>query len=88
MLNRRNQLELVVDVFVLNVPPTAKVIWRGPLLIVSYNRPVKPGIEPSTPGLQGERFIHYTTAAPELQLKKKNAQSISINPLADTRVIQ
>ena len=25
---------------------------------------VKPGIEPATPGLQGKRFIHYTTAAP------------------------
>ena len=25
---------------------------------------MKPGIEPATPGLQGKRFIHYTTAAP------------------------
>ena len=28
------------------------------------DRLVKPGIEPATPGLQGKRFIHYTTAAP------------------------
>ena len=41
-----------------NVPPRAKVIWRR------GHRLVKPGIEPATPGLQGERFIHYTTAAP------------------------
>ena len=25
---------------------------------------MKPRIEPVTPGLQGKRFIHYTTAAP------------------------
>ena len=37
----------------------------GPWLKVSSNRPVKPGIEPATPGLQGKRFIHYTTAAPD-----------------------
>ena len=30
------------------------------------NRLVKPGIEPVTPGLQGKRFIHYTTTAPPL----------------------
>ena len=36
----------------------------GPRLKVSSNRLVKPGIEPETPGLQGKRFIHYTTAAP------------------------
>ena len=48
-----------------NVPPTAKVIWRrGHGLKVSPDRLVKPGIEPATPGLQGKRFIHYTTAAP------------------------
>ena len=48
-----------------NVPPTAKVIWRrGHGLKVSPDRLVKPGIEPATPGVQGKRFIHYTTAAP------------------------
>ena len=31
---------------------------------VSSDRLVKPEIEPATPGLQGKRFIHYTTAAP------------------------
>ena len=36
----------------------------GPRLKVSFDRLVKPGIEPVTPGLQGKRFIHYTTAAP------------------------
>ena len=36
----------------------------GPQHKVSYDRLVKPGIEPATPGLQGKGFIHYTTAAP------------------------
>ena len=36
----------------------------GPRLKVSSDRLVKTGIEPATPGLQGKRFIHYTTAAP------------------------
>ena len=34
-----------------------------PLLEVTFDRLVKPGIVPATPGLQGKRFIHYTTAA-------------------------
>ena len=38
----------------------------GPWLKVSSDRLVKEGIEPVTPGLQGQRFIHYTTAAPIL----------------------
>ena len=38
----------------------------GPRLKVSSDRLVKPGIEPATPGLQGKRFIHYTTVAPAL----------------------
>ena len=37
---------------------------HGPRLKVSSDRLVKQGIEPVTPGLQGKRFIHYTTAAP------------------------
>ena len=36
----------------------------GPQLKISYDRLVKPGIEPATPGLQGKLFYHYTTAAP------------------------
>ena len=40
----------------------------GPRLKVSSYRLVKPGIEPATPGLQGKRFIHYTTAAPGVLL--------------------
>ena len=55
---------VVAVVFVFNVPPTAKVIWRQAHGLVSSNRLVKPGIEPATPGLQGKLFIHYTTAAP------------------------
>ena len=51
-------------VVVFNVPPTTKVIWRQSHSLVSSNRLVKPGIAPPTPGLHGERFIHYTTAAP------------------------
>ena len=35
-----------------------------PKLQVSSDRLVKPGIQPATPGLQGKRFIHYTTVAP------------------------
>ena len=35
----------------------------GPRLKVSSDRLVKPGIEPATPGLQGKRFIHYTTTS-------------------------
>ena len=31
----------------------------GPRLKGSSDKPVKPGIEPLTPGLQGERFIHF-----------------------------
>ena len=38
----------------------------GPRHKVSSDRLVKPGIEPAIPGLQGKRFIHYTTAAPNI----------------------
>ena len=37
----------------------------GPRLKVSSDRLEKPGIEPTTPGLQGKSLIHYTTAAPK-----------------------
>ena len=40
----------------------------GPWLKDSSNRLVKPGMEPATPGLQGNWFIYYTTAAPVLCL--------------------
>ena len=44
----------------------------GPRLKVSSDRLVKPGIEPATPpGLQGKRFIHYTTTAPDSIVKEK-----------------
>ena len=42
----------------------------GPWLKASSDRLVKPGIEPATPGLQGKRFIHFTTAAPVLKGKQ------------------
>ena len=35
----------------------------GPRLKISSDRLMKLGIEPANPGLQGKRFIHYTTAA-------------------------
>ena len=35
-----------------------------PQLKVSSDRLVKPGTEPANPGLQGEGFIYYSTAAP------------------------
>ena len=41
-----------------------------PRLKVSSDRLVKPGIEPTTPGLQGEQFIHKTTAAPIKMIEK------------------
>ena len=47
--------------FVFNIPPTAGHME----LKVSSNRLVKQGIEPTAPGLQGEWFIFYITAAPE-----------------------
>ena len=48
----------------------------GPRLKVSYDRLVKPGIEPATPGLQGKRFIHCTTLAPNNKLYWKNLQTL------------
>ena len=45
---------IVVFVFVFNVPPTARVIWRRDHGLVSSDRLVKPEIEPATPGLQGK----------------------------------
>ena len=37
---------------------------NGPWLKDSSDRLVKLGIGPVTPGLQGDRFIHYIMAAP------------------------
>ena len=33
-------------------------------LKVSFDKLVKPGIEPATPSFKGEWFIHYTIVAP------------------------
>ena len=50
----------------------------GQRLKVSSDRLVNPGIEPVTPGLQGKRFIHYTTADPKLtHLSRMNCLSLS-----------
>ena len=49
-------------VFLFNIPPIAKVIWRHGQGLKSFQQTGKPGIEPATPGLQGEWFIHYTSA--------------------------
>ena len=38
----------------------------GPQLEVSSNRLEKPGIQPVTPGLHGEQFIHYITVSPRI----------------------
>ena len=43
-----------------------------PRLKVLSDRLVKPGIEPAITGLQGKRFIHYTTAAPDTESVHKN----------------
>ena len=37
----------------------------GPQHKVSSDRLEKPGIEPTTPGLEGKWLIHYNTAAPQ-----------------------
>ena len=63
--------------FVFNVPPTAKVIWRRG----HGHRLLKPGIELVTPGLQGKRFIRYTIAAPFNPLSFIT-QGISTHPAA------
>ena len=44
----------------------------GLQLKVSSDRLVKLGILPVTPGLQGKRFIHYTTAAPHVDYEHSN----------------
>ena len=60
----RNNPKNYVVVFLINVPPTAQVIWRRGHSLVSSDRLMKPGIEPATPDLQGKWPIHYTIAAP------------------------
>ena len=36
----------------------------------------KPGIEPATPGLQGMRFIHYTTAASTSEIRVRLVRAV------------
>ena len=51
-----------------------------PLLKVSSDRLVKPGIEPTTPGLQGKQFIHKTTTAPiKMIAKLESTQKLKKN---------
>ena len=45
------------------ISPTAKVIRRRDLGLVSSKRLEKPGIELTTPGLEGKWLNHYTTEA-------------------------
>ena len=59
----RSTEQLGSHLFVFNIPPTAKVILRWGHCLVSSDRLLKPGIEPAIPGLHGEWFIDYTTAA-------------------------
>ena len=54
---------MCVSVFVFNVPPTAKVIWRQGHGLKFHQTDWKE-MEPVTSGLEGEWFIHYTTTAP------------------------
>ena len=54
----------------------------GPRLKVSSDRLVKPGIEPATPGLQGKRFIYYTTAATAL-VSRWQTQSMEVDVSLD-----
>ena len=62
------EMHYCVFVFIYNVPPTAKVIWRRGHGLKSH--PTDWWSRESNlrliPGLQGKRFIHYTTAAPEM----------------------
>ena len=48
----------------------------GPLLNISSDRLVQPGIEPATPGLQGKWSVHYTTAAPIYQDQTDRIESV------------
>ena len=50
----------------------------GPRFRVSSERLEKPGIEPTTPGLEGEQVNHYATEASEIinYMRKKNTVSI------------
>ena len=55
---------VVVVVLGFYVPPTAKGHTQtGPRFKVSSERLEKPGIELTTPGLQGDYLNHYTTEA-------------------------
>ena len=49
-----------------------------PRLKVSSDRLVKPGIEPATSGLQGKRFIHYTTVAPNNKILENSLNTWKI----------
>ena len=57
----------------------------GPRLKVSSDRLVKLGIEPATPGLQGKRFIHYTTDY-IINLIIADVQNVCLISIAPVRV--
>ena len=47
-------------VFVFNISTTASHMERVQQLKLSSDRVLKPGIGPTSPGLEGKWFIHYT----------------------------
>ena len=55
----------------------------GPRLKGSTDRLVTPGIEPATPGLQGQWFIDYTTAAPCIVFKSDHKGILMANANID-----
>ena len=59
-----------------NSTPTAQVIWRrDPLPKASSNILVNPEIEPVTPALQCELFIHCTAASTTLMMQLVNTRA-------------
>ena len=54
---------ILYNLILLSIPSTVKVIWGRSHNLVSSDRLEKAVIKLATPGLQGEWFIHYATAA-------------------------
>ena len=62
-------------VCVLHPTNSLGIMETGPKPKVSSDRLVKLGIEPATPDLQGEQFIHYITRGPNREVIKSNRGS-------------
>ena len=70
---------VVVVVLGFYVSPTAKVIRRRDLgFKVSSERLEKPGIELTTPGLEGKWLNHYATEASKEGIIKKKKKKYNI----------